>query len=349
MKKWISLLAVAALSTATYADIDFDNFENDLSYAGDGKTNSSNQTDLGATFNNYVSASEKYYEAGYWYAYDDSDDGGTSSASPDYLEDDQFESGLDSDGYEGSCLHLEITLGEGTDQYETAFYGIGANITETGQYHDFSALTSVDFYAKGTGDMGCKLLTKVSSGYAWGDMVSNFSLESDWKSYSLKASSFVPEPYSPTESDKVTWDDCKSQVEKLHFQTWGETMKSGEKISFYVDNIVLKGLAEGSVGPSAVKEVKATATAVELADAYPNPFNPVTTINFALPTAEKVSLKVFDAAGNLVNTLYNGVSAGQSVNWNATNMNGAKVASGVYFYRLTTASNVVTKKMVLLK
>lgn len=88
---------------------------------------------------------------------------------------------------------------------------------------------------------------------------------------------------------------------------------------------------------------------IELGDAYPNPFNPVTTINFSLPTSEKVSLKVFDGAGNLVKILYSGVTSRASVNWNATNVNGAKVASGVYLYRLTYDTMVITKKMVFLK
>jgi hypothetical protein len=84
---------------------------------------------------------------------------------------------------------------------------------------------------------------------------------------------------------------------------------------------------------------------------YPNPFNPTTTIKYELPKASYVTIKVYDLLGNEVATLVNGnVAAGyHSVIWNATNNSGAKVNSGVYFYRVSTGANVVVKKMLLLK
>ena len=83
-----------------------------------------------------------------------------------------------------------------------------------------------------------------------------------------------------------------------------------------------------------------------LAQNYPNPFNPTTTINFSTAHTQPITLTVYNITGQAVATLYDGVSTGgvQSVDFNAGNL-----ASGVYFYRLETAENVATCKMVLTK
>jgi hypothetical protein len=90
-----------------------------------------------------------------------------------------------------------------------------------------------------------------------------------------------------------------------------------------------------------------------LEQAYPNPFNPTTTIKYSLPVDSRVILKVYNTLGQVVNVLANEVqSAGyKSVNWVAS-----EVASGVYFYKLEAVSvsdpnNSFTqvKKMVLVR
>ncbi len=89
----------------------------------------------------------------------------------------------------------------------------------------------------------------------------------------------------------------------------------------------------------------------ELAQNYPNPFNPTTTINFSIPTAQQVSLEIINVKGQVVKTLLDQqMSAGtHAIEWDATNGNGSKVASGVYLYKLTTADDVAVKKMTLMK
>ncbi len=98
-------------------------------------------------------------------------------------------------------------------------------------------------------------------------------------------------------------------------------------------------------------EIGQTPTEFAVKQNYPNPFNPTTTIKYQLPKASFVSIKVYNVLGSEVATLVNGnVAAGyHSVIWNATDNSGAKVNSGVYFYRVSTNSNVVVKKMLLLK
>jgi len=87
-------------------------------------------------------------------------------------------------------------------------------------------------------------------------------------------------------------------------------------------------------------------TDYSLSQNYPNPFNPTTVINFSIPKAGNVSVKVFDALGREVSTLVDKkMQAGEhSVNWNANN-----VAAGIYFYNIKVNDFVATKKMVLLK
>jgi hypothetical protein len=79
---------------------------------------------------------------------------------------------------------------------------------------------------------------------------------------------------------------------------------------------------------------------------YPNPFNPTTTIVFSLPQAAKVKLEVFDLLGRSVTTLVDGLAeAGDhSIQFNAT-----RLASGVYFYRLTAPEQVLSRKMMLIR
>jgi len=84
---------------------------------------------------------------------------------------------------------------------------------------------------------------------------------------------------------------------------------------------------------------------------YPNPFNPQTTIGFALPRTGAVKLSVFDVRGRLINTLVNGdMNAGRhDVTWRGQDTAGRHVASGTYFYRLTADGETRTGKMLLVK
>jgi len=85
---------------------------------------------------------------------------------------------------------------------------------------------------------------------------------------------------------------------------------------------------------------------------YPNPFNPETSIDYELPTVSNVKLSIYNLQGQRVRTLVNRAQpAGRyQVTWDGTDDNGVQVASGVYFYRLTTGSGfVATRKMILLR
>jgi hypothetical protein len=83
-----------------------------------------------------------------------------------------------------------------------------------------------------------------------------------------------------------------------------------------------------------------------LDNAYPNPFNPSTTISFGLPQESRVSLMVFDISGRLIQTLSDRtLPAGE----HSITFDGNNLPSGVYFYRLTANQFTASNKMVLLK
>ncbi len=79
---------------------------------------------------------------------------------------------------------------------------------------------------------------------------------------------------------------------------------------------------------------------------YPNPFNPTTAISYQLSANSFVSLKVYDILGREVTTL---VNEKQSAGSYQVTFDASRLASGVYFYRLTAGSFVSVKKLVLLK
>jgi hypothetical protein len=106
---------------------------------------------------------------------------------------------------------------------------------------------------------------------------------------------------------------------------------------------------DGQFTYSSVVEVMVASVAerYELAQNFPNPFNPTTTIRFAVKQNEHATVKVYDITGREVATLFNGAAqAGQmyNVQFNATGL-----SSGIYFYVLQTPNVREVKKMSLLK
>jgi hypothetical protein len=96
---------------------------------------------------------------------------------------------------------------------------------------------------------------------------------------------------------------------------------------------------------------EAVPTAFGLESNYPNPFNPSTTIRYALPEGADVRLVVYNILGQSVRTLVDGSqSAGRySVVWDGRDAIGRQVASGLYIYRLQAGSFIATQKMLLAK
>ncbi len=83
-----------------------------------------------------------------------------------------------------------------------------------------------------------------------------------------------------------------------------------------------------------------------LSQNYPNPFNPTTTIQYDLPVAGFVTLKVFDVLGREVAVL---VQENQKAGRYNVTFNAEGLPSGVYLYRLQAGEFVETKKLILLR
>ena len=89
---------------------------------------------------------------------------------------------------------------------------------------------------------------------------------------------------------------------------------------------------------------------------YPNPFNPETWIPYQLSEDSPVSISIYDTTGRLVRTLSLGLqsagfynSQGRAAYWDGRNAVGERVASGIYFYQLTTPSFQQTRRLVIVK
>lgn len=88
-----------------------------------------------------------------------------------------------------------------------------------------------------------------------------------------------------------------------------------------------------------------------LGHARPNPFNPVTTIDYSVAVPGRVALRVYDVAGRLVRTLIDSeLEPGEfEAPWDGTTVEGLRAASGVYFVRMESDGFTASEKLVLLK
>ncbi|MDD4051287.1 MAG: T9SS type A sorting domain-containing protein [candidate division Zixibacteria bacterium] len=107
---------------------------------------------------------------------------------------------------------------------------------------------------------------------------------------------------------------------------------------------VMRPLAAGDARPN-------TPAVYSLSQNYPNPFNPTTVINYSMERKGKINISIFNILGQHVKTLVDAeVEAGANrVTWEGTDQDGSGVASGVYFYKMTTDKYVETRKMTLMR
>lgn len=106
--------------------------------------------------------------------------------------------------------------------------------------------------------------------------------------------------------------------------------------------------------PSDVSELDNAASKFSLSQNYPNPFNPSTVINYQLPAAGHVTLKVYDVLGNEVATLVDEYKTAGTYNSTFSPAIGGQavrstLSSGIYFYQLRAGNYAETKKFVLMR
>ena len=110
-------------------------------------------------------------------------------------------------------------------------------------------------------------------------------------------------------------------------------------------------LDTGADPPTGVGDGQSAPGRFLLAQNWPNPFNPVTTIAYSIAKSSSVELRVYDTLGRLVRSLVNEPQEPNNyrVIWDGKSNAGNEVVSGVYFYTLTTGTFRATRKMVLLR
>jgi hypothetical protein len=156
---------------------------------------------------------------------------------------------------------------------------------------------------------------------------------------------------SAPESDTEISTDSSDGAIGLHYTT-------GSGSDFLVGNIFMLGEPVPIVpsidirrGTTPDQPQPETPRSTDLLAAYPNPFNPSTTIPFQLESPSRVVLGIYDASGRLVRELENDqLPAGlHELVWDGRDANGSSVATGVYFVRLLAGSREFTRKIVMLK
>ncbi len=117
----------------------------------------------------------------------------------------------------------------------------------------------------------------------------------------------------------------------------------------YFDDITIERVS----GTTAIQPVAGNdlPKVYELSNNYPNPFNPSTMIQYAVPRASNVSLVIYNVLGQKIRTLVDEPqNAGRfTVSWDGRDNFGRVVGSGVYFYRLNAGETSLVKKMLMLK
>lgn len=140
---------------------------------------------------------------------------------------------------------------------------------------------------------------------------------------------------------EVTEEDYRVDGTFTMFSIISENPAATDQVE--IDNVTVRSTG-GAVGVE--EKISSLPTEFQLMANYPNPFNPTTNIQFALPVNSQVKLTVVNALGQVVSELVNGeLSAGiHDVSWNAAN-----VSSGIYFYRIEANNFMQTRKMMLIK
>ena len=124
-----------------------------------------------------------------------------------------------------------------------------------------------------------------------------------------------------------------------------------------INRHLLMVAGQPSYAREVIEEYEMIPNSYNLFQNFPNPFNAVTTIRFALPEESKITLKIFDILGREINTLVSGDFYGPGAHfilWNGKDDFGQNISTGVYFYWMAANKDGTTrfsevKKVVLLK
>jgi fibronectin type 3 domain-containing protein len=143
----------------------------------------------------------------------------------------------------------------------------------------------------------------------------------------------------------TTYNDDAAKSNPRYYYVTTAVDRSGNESGF-------SNMVEAKIQSPTEVEVRALSPAeFYLAQNHPNPFNPVTTISYNLPQKSQVNLTVYDVNGREVYRLVDELQeAGRhEVRWPGVTAAGIEAPSGIYYYRIRTASHAMFRKMTLLK
>lgn len=193
---------------------------------------------------------------------------------------------------------------------------------------DLRNCTKLKFDVQGQGTMAVYLEAKVNGVYKYPFV--NIPITSTFSSKEINLSQFIVDG-QPVDL---------SSVSMVTFQIDKGSNPTLINADFSVRNTVIIANSVGISGTNGIVKD------FSLSQNYPNPFNPVTKISFSMPKQEAVSLKVFDVLGKEIVELVNEVKPAGIYD---ITFDASKLSSGVYFYKLETASFSDIKRMILTK
>ena len=290
------------------------------------------------------------------------------------LEDD-FEHYMEGDG----SMKVTVTMGHDSDPAEnTGWTDINIDLTDAdGNGVDIGDATEFRFSLKVDTDnlivkknMGMTMdLTDENQLFRWGgdnerpghwggfnhiDIAFN-----EWKEYVVP----FADMFTPGWADSPDFDDVIESPTKFAFGIHhsfdtildedGVTVLNAavtDTVVFWLDNMrFTHSTTDASLNTK--DDQRVIANTFTLANAYPNPFNPSTKIDFILENQNEINMAIFNVNGQLIQTLKSGIqpAGAHSVVWNGRNTLGELVGSGVYIYSLSTPEKSVSKRLIFLK
>ncbi len=145
-----------------------------------------------------------------------------------------------------------------------------------------------------------------------------------------------------TDNGGLTWKSDTLGNSLNRFQFFGDSIAYASGITIY------KYTKEN---PTDVKAINYTLQSFFLSQNYPNPFNPSTTIEYSIPTSERVLIRIYDGLGKELRTILDKEqsSGKHTVVWDGKDTNGNLVSSGIYIYRIDAGGKAESKMMVMVK
>jgi len=291
------------------------------------------------------------------------------------LEDD-FEHYMEGDG----SMKVTVTMGHDSDPAVSTGWtdisidltdadGMGVDIGDATEFRFSLRVDSEDLIVKK--NMGMTMdLTDEGQLFRWGGdnerpghwgVFNHLEIGfNEWEEYVVP----FADMFTPSWADSPDFDDIIASPTKFAFGVHhsfytvgladdGVTATFGavtDTLVFWLDNMRF-------TNPSYVAALstdddrKVIANEFTLSNAYPNPFNPSTTIDFILEHQNEIDMAIFNINGQLIQTLKSGIqpAGAHSVIWNGKNALGELVGSGVYIYSLSTPEKTVSKRLIFLK